>query len=153
MYGERAGERVTLGTGMSGKQDLDVPVCQAAEAMLQSELDQPRQRGNLTPPYPKRWKNLIRDACGEMGFKDVHFVPEPLAQINLAETLPEGHFVLFSWQEGGMFLSLFYHGLLYDSFAMKASSDAPEAILKEFRDAQNNFENSLNQKIYGVCIG
>ena len=97
--------------------------------------------------YPKRWKKITKEACNELGFNTLHFFTEPEAQLSLANTVPEGDFVLFSWLNGKPYLSVFYHGLLYDSYFMKDFDKSVEVLIKELKKESQNFENKFSEPI------
>jgi len=103
--------------------------------------------------YPKNWKRAVHEACTEIGFEEFHFIPESAAQLSLAQSIGTDHYALLSWQEGRVFLSLFFDNLLFDSFALKSSFNqkqkdpAPliDECKKAFEDFEDNFKETIQQ--------
>ena len=104
--------------------------------------------------YSKTWCRAIHEACSEMGFEEFHFIPEPVAQMVLSDESETDHYALFSWQEGSTTLSLFYNGLLYDTFVLKTvlEKDSQEAngLLSESQKVFENFEMNMKESV-GHC--
>jgi hypothetical protein len=86
----------------------------------------------------RSWESAVREALGEIGVQSIEFIPEPLAQWAIAESPSAGNFALGSWQDDKLFLSLFYHNLLYDSFLLecrgKTLNEGLEAYFDQFSE-------------------
>jgi hypothetical protein len=99
--------------------------------------------------YPKNWANTIRGACSETGIKNVDFMPEPMIQSEFAG-LGKGNYALFSMDKEKIYLSLFYKGILYDSFALESDTKDAEAIFGEFIKESDRFYLEFNEKIESI---
>ncbi len=101
--------------------------------------------------YPKNWKRTVHESCTEMGFEELHFIPESVAQLSLAQPIETDHYALLSWQDGRIFFSLFFDSLLFDSFALKSAFDQnhkdPALLVDECKKAIEDFEDSFKKSI------
>lgn len=100
---------------------------------------------------PKKWQDRLLKACKEVGINTIEYVPEPAAHMALLNEGDEGNFALFSFHEGQIFLSLFYQGLIYDSYFLSnlgGSLDEDCTLcFAEFTKAQEDFLNHFNEEI------
>lgn len=101
--------------------------------------------------YPKIWQKMVLEAFREVGISDLHFFPEPLAQLGLSRGYIKGNFVLFSWDSERVHLSVFYDDLLYDSFEMKThcteANPNIDALMSEYSEAKKHFEDKFKASI------
>lgn len=106
--------------------------------------------------YPKKWVNAVREACTEIGIHDLHFFPEPLAQLGLSQAYIRGNFALFSWQAGQVYLSLFHDDLLYDCFPFKtqlaADGSTDSKLMQEYQKASRHFEDLFKKPIQSFYL-
>jgi len=100
--------------------------------------------------YPKQWRHLVAEACTEIGFSDLHFVAEPVAQTSFLKPEFAEHFALISWQEGAIVLSLFVGGLLYDSYVLRekfeTGSDG-QFIFSAVETGEQNLKNMFKVEL------
>ncbi len=101
--------------------------------------------------YPKLWAHAVHKACSEMDFGKLHFISEPAAQTALADIPELSHYALFSRQDGMVFLSLFYYGLLYDTFPMETvlekGGKGADGLLAESKKEFDSFKKNLEASI------
>ncbi len=105
--------------------------------------------------YPKRWKHLVTEACSELGFKDLHFVAEPIAQTSYLGPERATNFALISWQETEIVLSLILGGLLYDSYLLRErfeeNNDGAfifDAIVQSEKNLKETFKATIDHLIF-----
>ena len=99
---------------------------------------------------PKKWRERLSKACKEFGVKSIEFIPESVASVTLAEYEQGEDFALFSGYRGGISLSLFHNGLLYDSyyfgdFENELPADCSADCMSEFERAQADFEETFGR--------
>lgn len=95
--------------------------------------------------YPKRSRKIIKEVCNELGFKKLHFFTEPFAQMSISEFNQESNFALFSWLNEKSYLSVFYHGLLYDSYLLNSDD-----LMSEFKKEVQNFDDEFGEFINSI---
>ena len=113
-----------------------------------------QQEGDLVASavvIPNDWEFSIKRSLQELGFETIEFIPEPLAHISLYEARETENIVLFSFQDSKIFLSVFYAGVLYDSYLCKQTSNTND-LFAEFRSAKQNFKNNFNKNIHSICF-
>jgi hypothetical protein len=97
---------------------------------------------------PKKWRERLLKACKEFGIKSIEFIPESVANVTLAEYEQAEDFAFFSNYRGGVSLSLFHNGLLYDSyyfgdFGSELPADCSTECMSEFERARADFEETF----------
>lgn len=94
----------------------------------------------------KIWRRAVEDVCRSIGFEIEAFVPEPLALAQLVPAEKPLSFALLSGAEGCLTLSLFFGGLLYDSFSTDSGAD----LIKEAQQAFKNFQQHFKEPVHSL---
>lgn len=100
----------------------------------------------------KAWRGMVKEACSELGFSDLHFYPEPLAHLGLSKLFISGNFSLLSWHNGQVFASLFYDNLLYDTFPLKADAEDPKTLVDDYQKSNQDFKENFNSEIQDIYL-
>lgn len=100
---------------------------------------------------PKNWEFGIKHVLTESGYIDLEFIPEPNAQLSLSGVSDSGNTILFSFADSRIFVSVFYYGLLYDSYLYKKEGGA-ESLFTEYQNINKDFKNCFGTNIENVCF-
>lgn len=96
--------------------------------------------------YPKKWANSIRQVCSELGIEKVNFISAPMAQAKLVPG-ENKDFLLFSQAPDGIFVSVFYKGIMYDCYTAEKKEYFYKGIFSEYLQEAEYFKSKYDEDL------